>query len=115
MTALKEWRPVGLGFAGGAMLLTLLGFTVFGWLPASTAAQAAKDQAAAAVVAALSEICVSQFNADASAPARLERLKALSSYAQGSFVAEGGWATMPGRQEPAKGVAKGCADVLIAS
>ena len=97
------------------MALTLLGFLVFGWVPGSTAAQAAKDEASAAVVAALTPICVSQFKSDAAAVANLERLKALTSYNQGGYVEEGGWATMPGSEKPMRGVAKGCANLLIAS
>ena len=115
MNALSEWRPVGLGAAGGAVLLAVLGFTVFGWVSASSAESAAKLEAAEAIVAVLSPICVSQFNADVDAAANLKELQELTSYKQRGYVEEGGWATMPGSEEAMPGVAKSCATMLVAS
>jgi hypothetical protein len=115
MQAISEWRQILIGAVGGAMAVMLLGFLVFGWLPASTAAAAATSSARTAVIDVLTPICVARFNADAEAPAHLVALKAATSFNQGPFVEKGGWATMPGGESPLPGVAKNCADKLAAS
>ena len=112
---LAEMKPVLLGAVGGAIALALLGFNVFGWTSAGTAAETAKDEATAAVVDVLSPICASQFNADDNATGKLAELKALTSYRRRDFIEEGGWATMPGSDKPVTGVSRGCASLLIAS
>jgi hypothetical protein len=112
MKALSEWKPILLGAVGGAMAIMLLGFLVFGWVPAGTAAEAATSSARMAVIDALTPICVHRFNEDTAAAAHLVELKGTTSYSQGPFVEKGGWATMPGAERPMPGVAKSCADKL---
>lgn len=112
---IAEIKPVLLGAVGGAIALALLGFNVFGWTSAGTAAETARDEATAAVVDVLSPICASQFNADGDATGKLAELKALTSYRRRDFIEEGGWATMPGSDKPLTGVSRGCASLLIGS
>ena len=66
-----------------------------------------------AVVAALAPICVDQFQRSTNASANLiEFKKVKSSWQQGPFVAERGWATMPGAAAPDSAVARACAEML---
>jgi hypothetical protein len=107
-----EWKSVLLGATFGAMSIVLLGFLVFGWIPGGTSRQAGDTQADAAVVTAFAQICAAQFNSAPGAAANLETLKAMPSHSQGGYIENGGWATMPGSDQPAAGVAKECANVL---
>lgn len=101
--------------ASGAMIFTLIGFLLLGWKPGSVAESDAQETAAAAVVEALSTICVQQFQRDPDANKLLKSLAAQSDYGQGTYVEDGGWATMPGDEEPLNGVGKACANILLGS
>jgi len=111
----KELKPALWGAVGGAIVLAFLGFTWGGWVTGGSANAAAKKDADQAVVAALGDICVYQFNNQANASSRLAALKELASYKQASFVEEGGWATMPGSDKPINGVARNCAGQLASA
>jgi hypothetical protein len=115
MQALSEWKSILWGAIGGAVIMMLLGFMVFGWVPAGTAAEAATSSARTAIIDALTPICVFRFNEDAAAAAHLTELKGTSHYSRDSFVEKGGWATMPGAERPTPGVARSCADKLAAA
>ena len=67
-----------------------------------------------AVVLALTPFCVEKFNAQADAIARLDELKKLGSYSQGSFVEKAGWATF-GSDKPNSAVARACANALTSA
>ena len=77
-------------------MLAILGFSWGGWVTANTSEAAAKQRSERAVVTALAPICVEQFRAATNAPQNLEALRKASSWQQGTFIADGGWATMPG-------------------
>ena len=104
-----------MGALGGIVIMMLLGFLVFGWVPGSTSRQAGDDQSKASLLEAFSDICVARFNADPDAAANLAALKATNSFTQGDYVEAGGWATMPGSDKPVAGVAKQCASELVAT
>ena len=90
--------PPLVGAIGGAIALAILGFTWFGWVSASTAEFLADKRAGAAVVAALTPICVEKFKESADAAKQLEALKKVAySWEKGSFVEKGGWATFAGK------------------
>ncbi len=93
-----EIKPALWGAAGGAVALAIIGFTWGGWVTGGSAAQTAKSNSSQAVITALAPICVAQFNLQTDAAAKLEELKAVSSYQQDTFVEKGGWATMPGSE-----------------
>ena len=109
----KLKKSVVFWIAIGAVVLTLfLGFTQGGWTTGGSARQMAEESAQSAVVARLAPICVTQFESDSQGTAKLAELKAASSYRRTAFVAEQGWATMPGETAPDKQVAAACANQL---
>jgi hypothetical protein len=92
----------------------LVGFTWGGWVTGSTAQRTATTMANSAVVQRLTSICVAQFQLDPAKDQKLIDLKAASSYQQGTYVKEQGWATMPGDEQSDTKVATECAKVLAA-
>lgn len=92
----------------------LVGFTWGGWVTGSTSRQAATTMSNTAVVQRLSTICVAQFQQDPAKAEKLTALKAASSYQQGTYVKEQGWATMPGDEQADSKVATECAKQLAA-
>lgn len=108
----SQTKPAIWGAVGGAVALAILGFTWGGWSTASSSERVAKLRAENAVVAALSPICVSNFQKQPNADAALAELKKISSWSQGDFIAKGGLATMIGSTSPDSAVAKACAETL---
>ena len=109
-----ETKPFLWGAAAGAVALAIAGFSWGGWVTSATAERLAGARADAAMVAALSPICVTQFQASARAGASLAALKQIQSWEQAEYVSKGGWATMPGsKEEPSREVAAACAAALI--
>jgi hypothetical protein len=101
------------GTLAGAVGLALIGFGVFGWTTNGSAAHQAKRLSEAAVVAALTPICVENFMHHVDAVANLAELdKKIGLSQQGLFIEEGGWATMPGAKGPNWNVARACAELL---
>src|SRR6266446_4218837 len=108
-----ETKPALWGAAGGAIALAIVGFTWGGWVTGATAEKLAKSHVEAALVAALSPICVDKFRQAADAPANLAEMKKTSyAWDQGRFIEKGGWATLPGNPEPSSAVARACAETL---
>jgi hypothetical protein len=108
----SELKPAAWGAVGGAVVLAIIGFTWGGWVTGATAESTANDRAEEAVVAALAPICAAQFREATNAAVNLATLKETKSYEQRKFVEEGGWATMPGQDDPESGVAAACAKIL---
>ena len=77
-------------------------------------AKQAGEQAEVAVLEALAPICVAQFQKDGDRAHKLETLQQAKAWMRGSFVAEQGWATMPGADKPGVGVAVECAIRILA-
>lgn len=97
------------GVALGAIIAPITAFSV-GWIVTSGAADAAARNAAnEAVVNSLTPICVSQFSKDNADGEQLAKLKATSKWSRAEFVAESGWATMPGSDSANGLVASECA------
>ena len=90
--------------AGSVIVATVAGFSWGGWVTGGTA-QAMADKAAAQARQELAAVvCVDRFMAAPDAGVQLTALQEMtSSYAQGQFVQDGGWAIMPldGSAEPA--------------
>ena len=106
-------KPAVWGAVGGAIIISIVGFSTLGWTLGSTAEQMANDRAEVAVVAALAPVCVAKFQAQSDAPAKLVEFKKVSSsWDQSSFIEKGGWATMPGSDKPNSAVARACAEKL---
>jgi hypothetical protein len=101
------------GAVGGAAALACVGFMFGGWVTGGRAAEMARIQADKAVVAALAPICVDKFRHAKNVEENLGKLNAISySWEKGTYVSQGGWATMPGNNEPSSGVAQACAEML---
>lgn len=108
-----ETSPFLWGAAAGALALAIVGFSWAGWVTGAHAERMAGARADAATVAALTPICVTQFQAAAKAKASLAALKAANGWEQADYVRNGGWATMPGAKgEPSREVAAACAEAL---
>jgi hypothetical protein len=98
---------------GWGLGLALIGFAFGGWVTHGTAAKIARMQTDQAVVAALAPICADKFRHAPNAKENFGKLNTISySWAKGTYVSEGGWATLPGNNEPYLGVAEACADLL---
>ena len=110
----KEYiKPFVLGIVVGAIVLLIVIFST-GWVVTSGSAQAkAEEMAEKAVVDQLAPICVEQFLKDPNREERLKELKEKSSWERGEYVEKIGWATMPGAESPARGVADECARRLM--
>ena len=101
------------GACGGAAALAIVGFMFGGWVTGGKAKEMAQQQSDKAVIAALSPICVDKFRHATIADENLGKLKAISySWEKGTYVSQGGWATLPGNGEPNSAVAQACAEML---
>jgi hypothetical protein len=100
------------GAAVGAVAASVIGFYWGGWVTGGTAKDMVQREVSAALVLALSPICVDKFQHSADAAANLLEFKKVSSWQQGSFIEKGGWATMPGDQPANAAVAHACATML---
>jgi hypothetical protein len=109
----KNIEPVCWGAAGGAAALAIVGFMFLGWYTAGKAETMARQQAEKAVVTALAPICADKFRHAKNADENLGKLNAISyAWEKGTYVREGGWATLPGSELPNSAVAQACAELL---
>src|ERR1700732_5636108 len=91
-------KPGIWGAVIGAIAISVIGFSSFGWTLGSTAERLAKERAQTAVVEVLSPICVEKFRHQADAAAKLvEFAKVSGSWDRRAIIAKGGWATVAGR------------------
>jgi hypothetical protein len=105
-----------LWLGGGAIFFAILFTHGWAWFTPGAAHAMGKQAADAAVTIALAPVCVDRFKRANNASANLDSLKKIASeYDQETFVAKGGWATLPGSDSPKSGVAKLCAQLLTAS
>jgi hypothetical protein len=101
------------GVVGGAAGLAFIGFMFGGWVTGGRAAELAQQKADKAVVAVLAPICVDKFRQAKNVDENLGKLNAISySWEKGTYVSNGGWATLPGNGEPNSAVAQACAEML---
>lgn len=109
-----ETKPALWGAVGGAIVLAIVGFSWGGWVTSSKAETAASIRVDAALVEALTPVCVAKFRRDPAVDTNLEALKKVDSWSQGDFVEKGGWAMVADSKAtvPASSVARACADAL---
>lgn len=100
------------GAALGATLAVLIGFNWGGWMLESSATKRSASFANDAVIAALTPICVENFQGSDDVLANLENFRKESSYKQASFIEDGGWAIFPGDGKLDRNVAIACADAI---
>ena len=81
--------------AGSVVVATVVGFSWGGWVTGGSARELAADSAAQARQEMAAVVCVDRFMAAPDVGVQLTALKDItSSYAQGKFVQDGGWATI---------------------
>ena len=96
----------------GAVAIMIVGFSWWGWTLGSTAQRMAQERAQAAVVTALTPLCVASFMQQPNAAVKLAEFQKISSWSQSGFIEKGGWATIDGNSTPNSAVAKACANEL---
>ena len=99
----------------GAILISIVGFSWLGWVLESTAQLEAKQMSEEDVNDRLAKICIYQAIQDPGKDLKIEELKEKSSYERDDYVMKQGWATMPGEEEPERGVADKCAELILES
>ncbi len=102
------------GAAGGAIVLAIIGFAWGGWVTGGTAREMAVVAAGDAVAERLAPICVEQYT---QAPEKDQKLKTMmekNAWERGNYVAEQGWATMPGEKNHDGTVSRKCAELIAA-
>ncbi|WP_137391202.1 hypothetical protein [Rhodoligotrophos defluvii] len=96
-----------------AVVLTMIiGFSWGGWVTGGTARDMADTAAEEARAQLAATVCVDRFMDAADARTQLAALKETSSWERDSFIEEGGWATLPGMDEPVEASADLCAERL---
>jgi hypothetical protein len=106
-------KPAAWGAVVGAVAFTIVGFSSLGWTLGSTAEKMATQRAEAAVVGALTPICVANCQQQTDAAAKLVAFNEISTFWDRRAVIEkGGRATMPGTDKPDSTVATTCTQKL---
>jgi hypothetical protein len=100
------------GVVIGAVAISVLGFSIFGWTLGGTADRMARERAQIAVVDVLAPICVERFQHQADAPAKLTEFNKASPWDRRLIIERSGWATVPGTDTPNSAVAAACAERL---
>jgi hypothetical protein len=81
--------------AGSVVAATIVGFSWGGWVTGGSAREMAASSAAQARQELAAVVCVDRFMAAPDVGVQLTALKEItSSYAQGKFLQDGGWATI---------------------
>jgi len=106
-------KPALWGALGGAIAMTVFGFSMLGWHGDRGAREMAAASARDAVTAAMVPFCVAKAQADAD-PARLAKLRAeTSSYSRSELVRSAGWSSLPGAQGGDFALATACSERLM--
>jgi hypothetical protein len=106
-------KAAGWGAVAGAVACAVVGFASLGWTLGSTAERLANERVEAAVVNALSPICVAKFRQQAEFATKLAEFNKASTWGRSALIEKGGWATTPGSDTAmTTAVASACADKL---
>lgn len=104
-----EWLKPGLyGAAIGAITISIVGFSWGGWMTGGGANEMASSMAHDEVMSAMVPVCLEMSRDDPGRIAKLETIKATTSYKRRDAVMEAGWATMPGADAPNRDLAQAC-------
>lgn len=113
---LREYRPAKAALfwscAGCVALTLIIGFSWGGWVTEGTAKEMVQDASEEARAELASIVCVDQFLDGPDARAQLASLKEADYWRRESFIEDGGWATLPGMEEPVGDAAELCASRL---
>ncbi|MTJ05836.1 MAG: hypothetical protein FH759_14255 [Sediminimonas qiaohouensis] len=110
-------KPAVWGAICGALAMLIIGLSA-GWLVTNgTAQRTAQENANKAVIAALTPVCVAEFRkmSEARRDQHIAALEDENSFQRDNYVADNGWATFPGQEEPNDDVAEACAEQLLAA
>ncbi len=111
-----EWLKPGIwGGVIGAVAITIVGFSADWVTTTGSAQEMAENRAEDAVAQALTPICVAKFK-DLSEERKTKQLAALEEEGEWNaddYVADQGWATMPGSETPTSSIAAACASELL--
>jgi hypothetical protein len=105
-------RPGIWGAVIGAAVISVLGFSIFGWTLGGTAERMARKRAQTAVVDVLAPICVERFRQQADVAAKLTEFNKASVWDRRLIIEKGGWATVPGTDTANSAAATACAERL---
>ena len=109
----QSLKPFGWGFVIGALLL-LIGIFASGWVVTSSEAkEKAEEQATEAVNQRLSQYCLHQFKQTANIEKHMKKLQEMDSWDRADYVAEHGWATIPGSDSSNTEVADICTEKIM--
>lgn len=105
-------KPALWGAVGGAVAISVIGFSQMGWMLGSTAERLATARAETAIVGVLTPICVEKFQQQGNLAAKLIEFKKAASWDQRSLIEKSGWASIPGTDQTSSAVASACAEKL---
>lgn len=104
-----EWtKPGAYGALGGAVAVSIIGFSWGGWTTAGGAQEMADNFAAEQVTLAMVPVCLGLSEADAERASILATLQEASSFQRRNAMMETGWATLPGTDAPSRDLADAC-------
>ncbi len=104
-----EWTKPGVyGALGGAVAVSILGFTWGGWTTSGSAQTMAQNMAADEVTLAMVPVCLDMSAADPERTKKLVVLQEVSGFGRRDAMMETGWATRPGSDTPDRALADAC-------
>lgn len=104
-----EWTKPGIyGAFGGAIAVSILGFTWGGWTTSGTAQTMARNLASEEVTLAMVPVCRNMAAADPERSARRTILQDASGFGRRKAMMDTGWATLPGSDTPNRALADAC-------
>ena len=104
-----EWTKPGIyGALGGAIAVSILGFSWGGWTTSGGAQSVAQDLAAEEVTLAMVPVCLNMSAADPERTEKLAALQEVSGLGRRAAMMETGWATRPGSDAPDRDLADAC-------
>jgi hypothetical protein len=113
----REYRPSKVTWFWSCVACVIatmvIGFTWGGWVTGGSADQMAAEAREAGRAQLAAAICVQRFVAAPNAAVELAALKEESSWSRDDTIADAGWTTPLGLDEPVSGAADICADRLV--
>lgn len=104
-----DWTKPGIyGAFGGAIAISILGFTWGGWTTTGSAETMAQNLASDEVTLAMVPVCLNISAADPERAKKLATLQDLSGFGRRNAMLETGWATRPGSDTPDRDLADAC-------
>ena len=82
----------------GAIFISFVGFSWWGWVLESTANQKATQMSKEAVIISLAKICVYQASKDSKKKIKVNKMIGQSSWIRGDYVIDQGWSKITGEE-----------------